>query len=324
MKPFNVLVTIPLQPEAETALATFCDFETWDPAEPVTEAALIARLADKDGLILDGGPKVSRHLLEQAPRLKVVSDASVGYNNFDLIAMKDRGVIGTNTPGVLDETVADLALGLMIATARRIVDLDRAIRAGRWPAGSDEPLCGADVHHRTVGIIGMGRIGEAVARRARLGFNMDVVYHNRRRKPQIELSYGVRYLSLPDLLRTSDFIVLITPYTPETHHMIGAEQFAMMKPSAFFINVSRGRNVDEAAMIAALQNGVIAGAGLDVFTHEPIERGNPLLQLDNVVLTPHIGSNTARTRLDLTLFAIRNLKAGLCGEQPPALVAELR
>lgn len=322
--PLKVLSAIPLQPEAEAALAAFCEYEAWDPAEPITEEALIARLADKDGLLLDGGPKVSRRLLEHCPRLKAVSDVSVGYNNFDLAAMKERGVIGTHTPGVLDESVADLALGLMIASARRICELDRTVRAGGWPAGSDLPLRGGDVNHRTVGIIGMGRIGEAVAQRARLGFNMDVVYHNRRRKLETELSLGVHYRSLPDLLRESDFVVMITPYTPETHQMMGAEQFALMKPSAYFINVSRGRNVDEPALVRALQDGVIAGAGLDVFTVEPLAADSPLTALENVVLTPHIGTNTGRTRLDMSLLGIRNLKAALTGGQPPAVVPELR
>lgn len=324
MKPFNVLVAVPLEPEAEAALAAFSEYEVWDPDEPVTEAGLIARMADKDGLLVDGGIKVTRKVIEASPRLKMAAAVSVGYNNFDLAAMKERGIFGSNTPGVLDETVADLAIGMMIATARRVVELDRLVRAGQWPASSDLPLRGFDVHHQTVGIIGMGRIGEQVAQRARLGFNMNVVYHNRRRKPQTEMALGVRYLALPDLLRTSDFVVLITPYTPETHHMIGAEQLALMKRSAYLINVSRGRNVDEQALIRALRDGAIAGAGLDVFENEPLDPASPLIGMENVVLTPHIGSNTGRTRLQMKLAAIRNLKAGLNGERPPSLVPELQ
>lgn len=324
MKPYKVLVATHLEPEAEAALAAFAEYEIWDPAEPLTSAAVGARLADKDGLMLDGGLKVDSEMLAQATNLRVISNISVGYNNFDLAAMKERGIVGTNTPGILDETVADLALGLMLAASRRICELDRLVRDGGWTRDSFLPFRGYDVHHRTLGIIGMGRIGLAVAQRARFGFNMDVVYHNRNRKPQAELTMGVRYLALPELLRESDYVVLITPYTPETHHLMGADQFALMKPTACFVNVSRGRNVDEQALIAALQNGTIASAGLDVFEHEPIKPDNPLLQMDNVVLLPHIGGNTARTRLNMTLAAIRNLKAALKGEKVKDIVPELK
>lgn len=324
MKPYKVLVSTQLEPEAEAALAAFTEYEVWDPEEPQTSAAVGARLADKDGLLLDGGLKVNSEMLAQAPNLKVVSNISVGYNNFDLAAMKERGIVGTNTPGILDDTVADLTLGLMLAASRRICELDRKVRAGGWTRDAYPNFCGYDVHHRTLGIIGMGRIGLAVAQRARFGFNMEVVYHNRNRKPQAELTMGVRYLGLPELLRESDYVVLITPYTPETHHLMGAEQFALMKPTACFVNVSRGRNVDEQALIAALQNGTIASAGLDVFEHEPIKPDNPLLQMDNVVLLPHIGGNTARTRLNMMLAAIRNLKAALKGETVKDIVPELK
>ncbi len=323
MKP-KVLVTVPLEPEAEKALTAFCDYEMWDLSVPVTSTGLIAHMQDKEGLMVDGGPKVSKELIAQATQLKAVSNVSVGYNNFDLEAMKENNIIGTNTPGVLDDTMADLTFGLMLDASRRISELDRMIRAGGWVPGDDMPYRGVDVHHRTLGIIGMGRIGEVVAQRARLGFNMEVVYHNRRRKPQTELTLGVRYLSLQDLLRESDFVVMIIPYTPETHHLIGAEEFALMKPTACFINVSRGRNVDEAAMIAALQNGTIASAGLDVFEYEPIKPGNPLLKMDNVVMVPHIGANTALTRHNMTMAAIRNLKTALAGEKPKDLVPELQ
>jgi gluconate 2-dehydrogenase len=324
MKSVNVLVAAPIPDEAEQVLASFCAYEKWDGFETLTEERLISKLADKDGLYLDGGLRVSRAVIEQSPHLRAVSNASVGYNNFDLIAMKERGIIGTNTPGILDDTVADLVLGLMLSVARRLCDLDRYVKEGQWHPGNDSVHFGIDVHHKTIGIIGMGRIGEAVAVRAKLGFHMNVLYCNRSRKPDVEAQLGVEYASLSDLLGRSDFIVLITPYTKETHQMIGKDQFAQMKKTAVFINVSRGRTVDEKAMIAALQNGTIAGAGLDVYTHEPIESDNPLLQLRNTVTVPHIGAATAQTRLRMALAAVENLRQALAGEKPATTVPELR
>ena len=324
MKPFKVFVASPIQPEAEEYLATFCEYEKWNgPAGP-TEEQIASKLADKDGLYVEGEQLVSRTLLDQAPNLRAVSNASVGYNNFDLAAMKERGIIGTNTPGILDDTVADLVFGLMLSVGRRICELDRLVKDGLWQTSDYPKFYGTEVHHKTLGIIGMGRIGETVAERAKYGFCMNLIYHNRSRKPDVEARLAVEYASLPDLLCRSDYIVLITPYTKETHLMIGAEQFALMKKTAIFINVSRGRTVDEKAMAKALQNGVIAGAGLDVYTHEPIEKDSPLLQLKNTVTLPHIGSATSQTKLDMAMAAVDNLRLMLNGEKPASTVPELR
>ena len=269
---------------------------------------LLSRLKDKDGVILFG-IKVDREFLDAAPSLKAVCNVSVGYNNVvDLEEARKRGIIVTNTPGVLDETVADLILGLMLSSSRRIAELDSYVRDGLWKPSDRENLFGLDVHHKTLGIIGMGRIGEAVARRAKGGFSMDVRYNNRNRKPETEQELGVVYQELDTLLSESDFIVLMTPLTEETRNMIGKREFSLMKDTAFFINASRGQTVDEEAMIAALKTGTIAGAGLDVFCAEPVSPENPLLKIKNAVLVPHLGSATHQTRGDMAMLAAKNIK----------------
>lgn len=324
MKPYKVFVGYQILPEAEEALASFCDFHVWDGEGVPREDDIIALTRDVDAVLFDGAPRLTRRVIEQAPRLRVASNASIGYNNWDLEAMKERGIIGTNVSGAADDSVADLALALMLCSGRRICELNRLVRDGRWVAGDERPFFGAEIHHKTLGIIGMGRIGEAVVQRARFGFGMSVLYHNRSRKPDAEQRLGVEYATLDDLLARSDYVVLITPYTPETHHLMGAAQFARMKKSAFFINVSRGRNVDEPALIEALENGTIAGAGLDVFYTEPVSPDNPLLKLDQVVTVPHIGTATRETRLLMSLTAIENLRQALSGVKPALTVPELR
>ncbi|HEY0828613.1 MAG TPA: D-glycerate dehydrogenase, partial [Bacilli bacterium] len=255
---------------------------------------------------------------------KVVSNITVGYNNFDLEAMKARGVMGTNTPHVLDETVADLVFGLMLSAARRLPELDRLVTAGGWRTGRDEVLYGVDVHSATLGIIGLGRIGEAIARRAKFGFNMEVLYYNRHHNVEAETKLGVKYRELPALLESSDYVLLMTPLTPQTEKMIGKAEFAMMKKSAIFINASRGKTVDEQALIEALQHGEIRAAGLDVYEQEPVAADNPLLHMDNVVTLPHIGSATAKTRLDMAMLAAQNLVDAVYGVKPSCLVKELQ
>jgi gluconate 2-dehydrogenase len=284
---------------------------------------LLEELSDVDGLLIAGG-KIDQELLDLAPKLKVVSNVSVGYNNFDLAAMKAREVMGTHTPTVLDDTVADLVFGLILATARRIPELDRYVKDGKWQKGSDEHLFGMDVHHAKLGIIGMGRIGETIARRAKYGFSMDVLYYNRTRKVAAEQSLGVKYCTLQELLQESDFVVLMTPLTAETTHLIGREELALMKKTAIFINTSRGQTVDEEALIEALENGGIYGAGLDVYGQEPVDLNNPLLKWPNVVTLPHIGSATAKTRFDMAMLAAENLVKAVSGELPPNLVEELK
>lgn len=259
-------------------------------------------------------------LLDQAPQLKVVSNISVGYDNLDLQALSQRRILATNTPEILNETVADTVMGLMLSTARRIPELDHWVKTGQWKSNLESQWFGVDVHHKVLGIIGLGGIGAAVAQRAHLGFGMDILYHNRSRNIVAEQKYGATYCSMDDLLVKSDFVCLMTPHTPETEKMMGKREFEMMKNSAIFINCSRGKTVDEEALIHALQAGEIAGAGLDVFTMEPIEMDNPLLYMKNVVTTPHIGSATHETRFKMAMLAAENLVSGLMGEIPPNLI----
>jgi gluconate 2-dehydrogenase len=322
MKP-TILITRPIPSEVEAYLEAHCECRRWNKEEPMPRQLLLNQLADVEGLLTAGG-KIDQELLDHAPHLKVVSNISVGYNNLDLSAMKARKVMGTNTPEVLDETVADLVFGLILAAARRIPELDRHVKQGKWQKGEDKPFFGMDVHHATLGIIGMGRIGEAIARRAKLGFLMDVLYYNRTPKPEVEEALDVKYKPLNELLGTADFIVLMTPLSPETTHLIGSQQFQLMKPSAIFVNASRGKTVDEAALIQALRTKQIRAAGLDVFDREPIEPHNPLLQMDNVIALPHIGSATAQTRFDMAKLAAVNLVSALKGQTPPNLINELK
>ncbi|MFM1654736.1 2-hydroxyacid dehydrogenase [Brevibacillus sp. B_LB10_24] len=322
MKP-HVFIAAKVPAEVEAYVAEHCSYRKWTGDEPIPRGQLLKEVADTEGLLMVGG-QIDSELLEHAPRLKVVSNISVGYNNMDWRAMKSRGVMGTNTPYVLDETVADLAFALILSTARRVPELDRHVKEGKWQSKSDEWLFGVDVHKKTLGIIGMGRIGEAIAVRGKYGFGMEVLYYNRRRKPDAEEKLGVSYRSLEDLLRQSDFVVLMIPLNEETKHFMGREQFALMKESAIFINTSRGKTVDEAALIEALQERRIWGAGLDVFAEEPVSPANPLLGMPNVVTLPHIGSATRQTRFNMAMTAAKNLVLAVQGEVPPDLIPELR
>ncbi|MBS4179395.1 2-hydroxyacid dehydrogenase [Lederbergia citrea] len=321
MKP-KVYVTMPIPEDVRHYMTEHCEIRQWTGEKPIPRETLLQELNDIEGLYTSGG-SIDEELLNHAPHLKVVSNVSVGYNNFDVDAMKKHNVIGTNTPYVLDETVADLTFALILGTARRIPELDRLVKDGNWkPSKDDQEYFGIDVHSSTIGIIGMGRIGEAIARRAKFGFNMDVLYYNRNRKPEAEETFGAEYNDLESLLKKSDYVVLLTPLTPETHHLIGEKEFKLMKKSAFFINVSRGQTVDEQALIQALQNKEIYGAGLDVFQKEPVEKDNPLLKMSNVVTVPHIGSATAQTREAMTMRAAENVVAVLTGKGPIDPVTE--
>ncbi len=321
MKP-KVFIARPVPKEIEDYIAEHCEVETWSGTETIPRSELLKAVQSVEGLLITGG-RIDEELLGHAPHLKIVSNISVGYNNFDLEAMKRRGVIGTHTPYVLDDSVADLVLGLMLACARRIPELDQYVKQGHWRRGDDEVLFGLDVHHAKLGIIGMGRIGEAIAKRARFGFDMEVMYSNRTRKVQAEEELGVRFEPMEELLKQSDFVVLMTPLTPETTRLIGKEQFSLMKDSAIFINVSRGQNVDEQALIESLESGKIRAAGLDVFENEPVAADSPLLKMPQVVTLPHIGSATARTRMEMARVAAENLVKGVKGETPPYIVKEL-
>lgn len=312
MKP-KVYITLPIEEEVETYIAKYCEICKWQGETPITRQELLKEISDIEGLYT-AGFYINEELLDHAPNLKVVSNMSVGYNNFNLKEMKRRNVIGTHTPYVLNDTVADLTFGLMLATARRISELDSFVKAGSWErTKDDEPFFGLDVHNTTLGIIGMGRIGEVVAKRAKYGFNMDVQYYNRHQKPEVEQELHIKYSDLESLLATSDFVVLLTPLTDETYQLIGEKEFKLMKKTAIFINISRGQTVDEQALIQALQNKEIYGAGLDVFEQEPIEEDNPLLKMSNVVSVPHIGSATKKTWDAMSMRAAGNLVAGLTG-----------
>lgn len=322
MKP-KIYITTRIPEQAEAYLTAHCEIHKWEGPEQIPRQQLLDNVKDVEGLLTTGG-SIDRELLAHAPQLKVVSNISVGYNNFDLQAMRERGVWGTNTPHVLTETVADLAFALILATARRVTELDKLVKEGRWAHGTDEMLFGTDVHGKTLGIIGMGRIGAAIAKRAKYGFDMNVSYYNRHPRHDLEAKWGVTYLPLNNLLQTSDFVLTMIPLTDDTFHFIGKEHFACMKPTAIFINVSRGKIVDESALIEALQQKQIWGAGLDVFEEEPVSPDNPLLQMPNVVTLPHIGSATEQTRFAMAMLAVKNLITALQGNEPPDLVPELR
>jgi gluconate 2-dehydrogenase len=315
----RVLVTREVFDETLDYLRAHCEVIDNQKDVPYAQEALAAALADCEGLMCALTDKVDAALLARAPRLRAVANIAVGYNNIDVPACTARDVMATNTPGVLDDSTADLAWALMLGTARRITEVERRIRAGEWTGWRLKQWLGVDVHHATLGIVGMGRIGQAIARRA-LGFEMKVVYHNRKRiAPELERKCNAAYVSLDELLTQSDFVVLQVPYTPETHHLIGAAQLKKMKTSAILINSTRGGVVDDAALVAALKGGTIRGAGLDVYENEP--KLNPdFLKLDNVVLAPHVGSSTEATRKAMAMLAAQNLVAALQGHVPPNLV----
>lgn len=283
----------------------------------------LARLRDAlpsaDGL-LGASLKIDGPLLDLAPRLKVISSVSVGVDNYDIDDLTRRRVQLTNTPDVLTETTADTGFALIMATARRVVELANMVREGQWTQNIGPRHFGSDVHGKTLGIIGMGRIGEALAQRGHFGFGMPVIYHSHSRKPAVEARFGAQYRSLDGLLGEADFVCLTLPLTAETQGLIGVRQFAQMRPETIFINIARGKVVDEQAMIEALRNKQIRAAGLDVFEQEPLAKDSPLLALDNVVATPHMGSATFETREAMAQCAVDNLLAALAGERPPNLV----
>ena len=282
-------------------------------------AGLKARLADKTGALTAATDPVTAEVIATAPELAAVCNFAVGYNNIDLAACSQAGVMATNTPGVLDDTTADLAWALLMASARRLPAAERWLRDGKWKGWEFVQWLGSDVHRATLGILGMGRIGQAVARRA-LGFEMKVIYHNRSRLPaDDEAACRARFVDKPTLLCEADFLVLLLPYSAATHHTIGVAELALMKPTAHLINVARGGIVDDEALIAALRQRRLSGAGLDVFEGEP--KFNPgFLELDNVALTPHIGSSSRATRMAMAMRAADNLIAALSGQRPPDLL----
>jgi len=286
---------------------------------PLSPEELAARAADADALVCAMTDRIDDALLARCPKLKVVANIAVGHNNIDLAACTARGVMATNTPGVLDETTADFAWALMLGAARRVTEAERYLREGRWTGWQLKQLLGVDVHHATIGIIGMGRIGQAIARRAQ-GFSMSVLYCNRSRlDAETERSLNARWVARDELLAAADFVVLMVPYSPATHHLIGAAELARMKPTAVLVNTARGGVVDDRALVEALQRRTIAAAGIDVFEGEPAF-DRDFLALDNVVLAPHIASSSAATRRGMAMLAARNALCVLSGERPPNLL----
>lgn len=311
----KVLVSRPIFPDVIERLKQYFDVDA-NPGQPLPADEFARRLSTCDGALVAGDP-VTAQALQGAPNLKVVSNMAVGYNNFDIAAFNARGVLGTNTPDVLNESTADFGWTLMMAAARRVAESEHFLRAGKWGTWSYDAFLGSDVFGATLGVIGMGRIGQALARRAR-GFNMRVIYHNRSRvAPEIEADLNAEFVAdKSDLLKRADHVVLVLPYTQANHHTIGAAELAAMKPTATLTNIARGGIVDDNALIEALRNRTIAAAGLDVFEGEP--NFNPgFLSVPNVVLTPHIASATESTRRAMANLAADNLIAAL-GEGPRA------
>ncbi|MBH9965737.1 2-hydroxyacid dehydrogenase [[Bacillus] enclensis] len=315
MKP-SIFITRKLPQAVIEPLNAEYQVEMWEKEDvPVPRDVLLKKAGSASALITMLSDQMDGELLEHASSLKVIANLAVGYDNIDLQAAKEKGVIICNTPDVLTDTTADLTFGLLMAAARRIVEADRYIKEGRWKSWSPLLLAGADIHHKTIGIVGMGSIGETVAKRAK-GFDMNILYHNRSRKPEAEEGLGAVYVSMDELLAQSDFVVVLAPLTQETDGLFQKEQFQAMKKSAFFINAARGPIVNEEALTEALKKGEIAGAGLDVFVEEPIDSNHPLLQLDNVVALPHIASSSIETRTAMMNLCVQNVMAVLKGDEP--------
>ena len=312
----KVLVARAIFPETIARLEQHFELES-NPSDAVwSKAELIARLQGKQGVFTTGSERIDAELLDACPELKICANMAVGYNNFAIDAMSARGVLGTNAPDVLTETTADFGFALLMATARRIAESERFLRAGQWTKWAYDMFSGSDIHGSTLGIIGMGRIGQGIARRGAHGFGMKVIYHNRSRlAPELEAECKARYVGKEELLKTADHVVLVLPYTPASHHTIGAAELALMKPTATLVNIARGGIVDDAALAVALRDKRIAAAGLDVFEGEP--RVHPdLLTVPNVVLTPHIASATVPTRRAMADLAVNNLIAFFEGKAP--------
>lgn len=306
MKP-SILVARAVFPQILTLLAQHFDVTSNQDDTLWSSAELIEQLQGKQGAFTTGSERISQEVLAACPDLKICANMAVGFNNFDLDAMSAAGVLGTNTPDVLTETTADFGFALIMATARRMAESEHFLRAGLWNRWRYDMFAGSDVHGSTLGILGMGRIGQGIARRGAHGFGMNVIYHNRSRlDPATEQACGATLVSKQELLAQADHLILVLPYSPEAHHAIGAAELAQMKPTATLVNIARGGIVDDAALAAALKNGTIAAAGLDVFEGEPCVHPD-LLTVPNVVLTPHIASATLPTRLAMARLAADNL-----------------
>ena len=312
----KILVARAVFPETLARLAQHFEVESNQADETWSKDQLIAKLQGKQGAFTTGSERIDAAVLDACPELKICANMAVGYNNFDVDAMAARGVLGTNAPDVLTETTADFGFALLMATARRITESEHFLRAGKWEKWSYDMFAGSDIHGSTLGIIGMGRIGQGIARRGAHGFGMNVIYHNRSRlDAALEAECKARYVGKDELLKTADHVVLVVPYSPASHHTIGAAEIALMKPTATLVNIARGGIVDDAALAVALREKRIAAAGLDVFEGEPKVHLD-LLTVPNVVLTPHIASATVPTRRAMADLAADNLIAWGTGKGP--------
>ncbi|WP_285769373.1 D-glycerate dehydrogenase [Peribacillus sp. SI8-4] len=319
MKP-KIYITRKLPEQIIDGLRGKYDIRMWEEEEiPVPREVLEEEVKEVDGLLCLLTENIDESLIDRADHLKIIANMAVGYNNIDIHSAAKRGIMVTNTPGVLTETTADLTFGLLLATARRMMEAEAYLKRGKWETWSPMQLTGQDVHGATLGIIGLGRIGEALAKRAK-GFDMKLVYFNRSRKYEQEKEWDIEYLPLEKLLQVSDFVCVMLPLTPETAYMIGMKQLKMMKETAVLINTARGGIIDEKALYQALQDREIWAAGLDVFEEEPVPVDHPLLALPNVVTLPHIGSASIATRLKMAALAVQNLTEGLAGDTPRNLI----
>ena len=315
MKP-RVYVTRILPKEAMDRINSFCDAKTWDGPLPPPREVLEENVTNIEGLLSLLTDKIDAALMDKAPKLKVISNYAVGFDNIDIPAATKRGIIVGNTPGVLTGATADLAFALLMAAGRRVVEGDKEVRAGKWKTWGPMTLLGQDIHGATLGIIGLGRIGAAVAQRAK-GFGMKILYYDIIRNEKAEKELGIQYTDLNNLLSQSDFITIHTNLTKETHHLMGAKQFDLMKRTGILVNTSRGPIVDNMALYEALRSKKIAYAALDVTEPEPLPADHPLVTLDNVIVVPHIASVSVASRTMMGLMAADNLIAGLKGEMPP-------
>ncbi len=315
----NIYVTRRLPEEALAPLRTCGEVQVWESDHAIPRETLLQEIIDTVALLGMVTERIDDDLLDHAPQLKIVANMAVGYDNVDVPALTRRGVVLTNTPGVLTETTADLTFALMLGIARRIGEGERRVRAGQWPVWSPFVFLGTDVHHATLGIIGLGRIGIEVAKRAR-GFDMRVLYHNRSQNKDAEEQLGCTRVDMDTLLSESDFVVVLVPLGPQTHRLISAPQLKKMKPTAFLVNAARGPIVDAPALYEALRDNVIAGAALDVTDPEPLPADDPLLTLDNCLVVPHVGSASIATRTRMATLAAKNIAAFLSGRRPPTPV----
>jgi glyoxylate reductase len=316
----KVYITRKIPDEIVEKIKQSCDVRMWeDMDKPVPRDMLEKEITDVDGLFCLLTESIDRDLLEKATQLKVISNMAVGYNNIDIEAAKEKGITVTNTPGVLTETTADLTFALLMATARRLLESSDYLRTGKWQTWSPMQLTGQDIYGSTIGIIGMGRIGAALAKRAK-GFDMNILYYNRSRKPELEEELNMNYVDLDVLLKESDFVCVMTPYSSETRNLISRRELSLMKKSSIFINTARGGIVNEDDLYNALKNEEIWAAGLDVFEQEPISLDHPLLTLPNVVTIPHIGSASIKTRLKMAELAAENLLLAVTNQTPKHVV----